>query len=149
MIREVRPADWPAIERLQRHLSEPAPELLDDAAGGRVLVSEAPASEQDSRSSVGYLLWFPSTPVYVAELVVAPDYRREGRGGDLLRALFDRLPGGTVVELRVAAENEGAQRLYRQLGFERVATEPGAYESGAGYLMRTVIEDESDSDEMD
>lgn len=144
MIREARPADRPAIERLQRHLVEPVPDLLDDATGGRVLVSTAPASEHESRVAVGYLLWFPGTPVYVAELAVAPDYRREGRGGDLFRALFDRLPRGTAVELRVAAENDGAQALYRELCFERVATEADAYESGAGYLMRTVIEPETD-----
>lgn len=143
MIRDARPGDWPAIERLQQHLREPAPELLEDAAGGRVLV--ATAREDGSEIVVGYLLWFPRTPVYAAELVVAPGYRREGRGADLFRYLFDRLPDGTAVELRVAVENAGARALYRELGFERVATEPDAYESGAGYLMRRVTEHETDS----
>lgn len=142
MVREARPADRPAIERLQEHLSEPSPDLLEDAAGGRVLVSTAPVPGTDREAPVGYLLWFPRTPVYAAELVVAPDYRREGRGEALFRALFDRLPEGTAVELRVAADNEGAQELYRELGFEHVATEPDAYESGDGYLMRTAVRGE-------
>ncbi|MFB6219882.1 MAG: N-acetyltransferase family protein [Halolamina sp.] len=138
MIREARPADRPAIERLQEHLPEPATGLLDDVAGGEILVSTAPGPG-GADIPVGYLLWFPGTPVYAAELVVAPEYRREGRGKRLFRALFERLPQGTAVELLVAADNEAAQRLYRQLGFERVAIEPDAYESGEGYRMRAVV----------
>lgn len=133
MIRESRPADRPTIRRLQQFLPEPAPELLDPAAGGELLVSTA------GGAVVGYLLWLPGDPVYAAELVVAPDHRREGRGRALFRALFDRLPTGTAVTLRVAAENEGARALYRALGFERVATEPDAYDSGPGYRMRTIV----------
>ena len=133
MIRESRPADRPAIRRLEQFLPEPAPELLDPAAGGELLVSTA------GGAVVGYLLWLPEEPVYVAEAAVHPDYRREGRGRALFRALFDRLPTGTAVTLRVAAENEGARALYRALGFERVATEPDAYDSGPGYRMRAIV----------
>lgn len=135
MIRNGRPADRPAIARLQRSLPEPAPELLQPVAGGELLVST-----DKSDSVVGYLLWFPGDPVYAAEMVVAPDYRRQGRGRRLFRTLFDRLEAGTVVELRVAAGNEGAQQLYCELGFERVAVEPDAYESGVGYRLRVVVD---------
>lgn len=134
MIREARDPDRPAITRLQQQLPEPAPELLTPAAGGKILVSTT-----DSGAVVGYFLWFPGDPVYAAEMVVDPEYRREGRGRALFRALFDRLSPGTAVVLRVAAENEGAQALYRDFGFERVATEPDAYDSGAGYRMRAVV----------
>jgi len=87
---------------------------------------------------VGYLLWFPRTPVYVAELAVDPDYRREGRGEALVRSLFDRLSDGTAVELRVAADNDAAMALYKKLGFEHVATEADRFETCARNLMRTV-----------
>lgn len=139
MIRSARPADRPALERLQQLLPEPAPELLDDAAGGEVLVSTVPDPDSGADVPVGYLLWFPGEPVYAAEMAVAPAHRREGRGRRLFRSLFDRLLEGTVVELRVAAENEGARRFYRELGFERVETLTGAYESGDGYRMRAVV----------
>lgn len=135
MIREGRPGDRSPIRRLQQQLPEPAPELLDPVAGGELLVSTADAAV------VGYLLYFPGHPVYAAELVVHPDYRREGRGRSLFRALFDRLAPETEVILRVAADNEGAQSLYEELGFERVAVEPDAYDDGPGYRMRTVADD--------
>jgi len=139
VIREARPADRPALERLQQLLPDPAPELLDDAAGGEVLVSTAPDPETGADVPVGYLLWFPGETVYVAEIAVLPSHRREGRGRRLFRALFNRLSAGTAIELRVAAANEGAQRFYRELGFDRVETLPGAYEPGDGYRMRTVV----------
>lgn len=139
MIREARPADLPVVEHLQQLLPEPAPELLSAAAGGEILVSTIPGSGPGEDVPVGYLLWLPGEPVYAAELVVAPAHRREGRGRRLFQALFDRLPEGTAVVLRVAAENEGAQRLYRELGFECVETISDAYESGEGYRMRVVV----------
>lgn len=135
MIREARPGDRAAIERLQQQLPEPAPALITEVAGGEILV--ATLGTQRERP-VGYLLWFPRTPVYVAELVIDTEYRRKGRGEALVRALFDRLPEGTAVELRVGADNEVAQAFYRKLGFEYVATEPDAFETNPGYLMRTV-----------
>lgn len=140
MIREARPADRPVIERLQRLLPEPAPELLSAAAGGELLVSTVPGSEPGEDVPVGYLLWLPGDPVYVAELVVTPPHRREGRGRRLFQALFDRLPAGTAVVLRVAAENENAQQLYRELGFECVERVPDVYGSGDGYRMRVVVD---------
>lgn len=140
MIRAARLADRPAIERLQQLLPEPAPELRSAAAGGEILVSTVPGSEPGEDVPVGYLLWLPGEPVYVAELVVAPPHRREGRGRRLFQTLFDRLPVGTAVVLRVAAENEGANRFYRELGFECVESIPDAYESGDGYRMRAVVD---------
>lgn len=139
-VRPARPGDRPAVAALQRRLPEPAPELLAPAAGGELLVSTV------ETGVVGYLLWFPGEPAYVAELAVAPEHRDEGRGTALFRALFERLPVGHAVTLRVAAENEGAIRLYRRLGFERTATLPAAYESGAGYRMRTVVDGEGSGD---
>ena len=138
MIREATPVDRPAIERLQQLLPEPAPELLEPTAGAELLVTTA-ATEQGTETVVGYVLWFPGDPVYVAEMVVQPAFRDEGRGTRLFGALFDRLPAGTAVDLRVAAANEGARRLYRRLGFERVESLPNAYESGGGYRMRYIV----------
>jgi len=134
VIREGRPGDRAAVRRLQQYLPEPAPELLDPVAGGELLLAT------EDGTVVGYLLWLPGEPVYAAELVVHPDYRREGRGRALFRALFDRLDAGTEVTLRVAAENEGARALYAELGFERAAVDPDAYDDGAGYLLRAVVD---------
>lgn len=145
MIRPARPADLPVLETLQRGLEEPSPELLDPAAGAEILVSTAgePAWDRegiDPETPVGYLLWLPGESVYVAELVVAPGFRREGRARKLFVALFATLAPGTLVRLQVAAENEDAQSLYRSLGFEFVGRDADAYESDAGLWMATVVE---------
>lgn len=133
------------LETLQRSLREPSPDLLDPASGAEILVSttgerawvrEGVAPD----APVGYLLWLPGETVYVAELVVAPEFRREGRGRGLLEALLDTLRSGTPVRLQVAAANEAAQSLYRSLGFEVVERDPEAYESGTGLWMATVVE---------
>lgn len=133
-VREARPGDRPPIERLQQRLPEPAPALLAPATGGELLVSTT-----SENRVVGYLLWFPGEPVYVAETVVHPEYRNEGRGSRLFRSLFERLQPGTAVELRVAVTNEVAIGLYRRLGFETVERLPDAYDSSDGYRMRYVV----------
>jgi ribosomal-protein-alanine N-acetyltransferase len=136
VIRDARAGDRATVSRLQQRLPEPAPELLDPIAGGELLVSTVDGAV------VGYLLWFPGDPTYAAEMVVHPDYRREGRGRALFQEMFDRVPEGTAVELRVAAENEGAQRLYDEFGFERVGVEPDAYGSGPGYRLRAIVDED-------
>ena len=133
MIRAATPGDHPAIRRLQRRLPEPAPDLLDPIAGGELRVSTAEGAV------VGYLLWFPGEPTYAAEMVVHPDYRRQGRARALFEAMFEAVPDGVAIDLRVAAENEAAQSLYREFGFERADVEPDAYDSGAAYVMRAVV----------
>ncbi|AEN06231.1 GNAT family N-acetyltransferase [Halolamina sp.] len=147
VIRDATPGDRPAIERLQQLLPEPAPELLEPAAGGELLVTTA-QTESGNETVVGYILWFPSDPVYVAEIVVHPEFRANGRGSRLFRALFDRLSDGTAVDLRVAAANAEARRLYRHLGFQQEESLQGAYESGLGYRMRYVV-GESDAAKTD
>ena len=140
MIRDATPGDRPAIERLQQLLPEPAPALLDPVAGGELLVTtvqQAPGT----KSVVVYMLWIPGDPVYVAEMAVLPAFRGEGRGSRLFRALFERHSSGTAVDLRVAATNEGARRLYRRLGFQCVERLPEAYDAGHGYRMRYIVGD--------
>jgi ribosomal-protein-alanine N-acetyltransferase len=70
---------------------------------------------------------------HLAELVVAPDARREGVGGALLDALLAR--AGAVTAL-VAPDNEAALALYDSRGFERVERRPDAFASGPALLLR-------------
>ena len=144
MIRPATAADRPVLRALQRYLPEPAPELLEPAAGAGFLVSTAGERARaregvDPDVAVGYLCWLPGETVYVAELVVAPAFRRQGRARRLFETLLDSLESGTTVRLQVAAAAEPAQRLYRDLGFEVVDRDVDAYESGAGLWMATVV----------
>lgn len=167
MIRPATDADRPVLQTLQRFLDEPATELLEPAAGAEVLVSTVDAEgtslassagsagepqsstgarqtrANDSRPGaalpVGYLLWLPGDPVYVAELVVAPAYRRQGRGRRLFTTMLGLQPSGTRVRLQVAESNDGAQSLYESLGFSVIGRDTDAYEAEAGRLMETVV----------
>lgn len=128
------------LRTLQGFLTEPAPELLDPAAGAYILVS----TDDDSDTPVGYLLWLSGDPMYAAELVVAPTFRREGRARGLLQALAGSLSPGTRLRLQVAESNQGARRLYEQLGFVPVGHDPDAYETGPGLWMELVVGDDAE-----
>lgn len=131
-VRTGRPGDEAALRRLQEHLHEPSPTLLSHGLRtGGVLIDEA-----DDGAAVGYLLPVDGDGVHVAELVVHPDYRREGRAtrlvGRLLTGADDR------VTLLVAADNDGARRLYESLGFRPASSDarrPSFYDDGTDAIL--------------
>nr|WP_305882815.1 GNAT family N-acetyltransferase [Halobellus rarus] len=79
---------------------------------------------------VGYVLLIGGDDVHLAELVVHPAHRREGRGRALLRAAIDRQEPGTRVTLAVAADNGPARSLYESVGFRRIDYRASFYEEG-------------------
>lgn len=115
-IREARPADELTLRHLQSFLPDSSPELLDYGLTAGMLF----VSTDESGTPVGYLLAVPGEETHIAELVVAPGHRREGRASELLESLLDRLPAGRRVTLAVSPDNEAALSLYRDHGFERV-----------------------------
>ncbi|MFB3826031.1 MAG: GNAT family N-acetyltransferase [Bryobacteraceae bacterium] len=58
-------------------------------------------------------------------LVVAPEWRRQGVGRALLRDLTEAFPGDLYLEVRES--NEAALKLYEAFGFKRVMYRPGYY----------------------
>ena len=158
-VRPARSADRPAILRLQRHLRDPAPGLVDyGLATGGTLVS-------DAGTPVGYLLAVgttfdrprttdalpPETEGHGGprETPVPPEASDAGRtaGGAHLAELagapgfrrqgratrlVERLLAETdgPVSVAVAPENEAARDLYRSLGFERVERRADYFPSG-------------------
>jgi ribosomal-protein-alanine N-acetyltransferase len=136
VIRSARPTDAAALVRLQSHLREPSPGLLDgalsddDFAPATALVATAEGVDDP----VGYLLAVPGDgTTYVAELVVDPDHRREGVATALLSACAANTDRLTVT---VALDNEAAQSLYRRCGFEEVRRLPDFFADGAAVLYR-------------
>lgn len=154
MIRLARPADHPALASLQSHLREPSPGLLEGALDGAafapatVLVSAVDDGDSggDRQSAarrprgdrpVGYLLAVPGDgTTYVAELVVAPGYRREGRARALLDACAGRSGDDAALTVTVAPDNGAAGSLYRSCGFERVERLPEFFDDGDAVLYR-------------
>lgn len=136
MIRPARAADAATLAALQSHLAAPSPRLLATyAAVGTCLVSVGDAGDASvgsDASPVGYVLAIGDTDTHVAELVVHPDHRREGRGRALLRAVVARRASGDRVTLTVAADNDPARSLYESVGFREVDRRPEFYESVPG-----------------
>ncbi|HAN46824.1 MAG TPA: N-acetyltransferase [Cyanobacteria bacterium UBA8156] len=73
--------------------------------------------------------WFWGTPPhpYLANLAIAPEYRRLGYAGQLLQRCEDlvRQAGEPTLHLHVLADNEPARRLYARQGFRLVSTAGG------------------------
>ncbi len=139
------------MRRLQGLLPEPSPELLAyGLSTDAVLVTTVPQAEAGEQTAsataataapqstgvpVGYLLAIRGPDTHLAELVVAPNVRREGRASALLSALLSRLPADERVTLAVAPDNEAAQSLYRSFGFEHVETDHTLFEAGPAFVF--------------
>ena len=131
-VRPGRTADADRIRELQSHLRQPSPDLLEYG----LAVGAARVSVAEGRV-VGYLLPVdaPNRPgVHVAELVVAPEFRREGRARGLLRAAIADADG--PVTLQAHPENDAALALYESLGFAVVERRPDAYADGDALVLR-------------
>ena len=138
MIRPATPADRPALVRLQSNLSEPSPGLLDaafDDGPAAPTPATALVSTDEDGTPVAFLLAVPGDgTTYVAELVVDPDHRREGRARALLAACAER--SGDALTVTVAPDNEAARSLYRDCGFEKRERLPGFFDDGAALRYR-------------
>jgi ribosomal-protein-alanine N-acetyltransferase len=135
VIRPARPDDRERLREVQTHLREPNPPLLDYAIEGPplTLVSTAPHG-----NPAGYLVAFYDDEAgYVAEIVVTPDHRREGRARRLLGAAFDCLQGAgcSTIRLTVHPDNDAARTLYESIGFEEVGRETDHYEDGSDGIV--------------
>jgi ribosomal-protein-alanine N-acetyltransferase len=74
---------------------------------------------------------------------VAPGWRRRGVAATLLQTSMERCrrSGAMIMFLEVAVDNDPAQALYEEHGFERVGTRPNYYQRADGsrasaYTMR-------------
>lgn len=155
-IRVATPADRPALAQLQSHLPEPAPDLLrvglaaDDvlvstvrggfepAGSGADGADDAFAKRDDAvppvGTPVGYLLAVRGgADLHIAELVVAPARRREGRASALVDAAIEEADGRTT--LAVAADNGAARSLYREKGFQVFDRREGHFASGTALFL--------------
>lgn len=153
-VRAALPDDDPFLRQVQGLLPEPSPGLLSfGLSAGTVLVttSQDPSAQADLSPStatsppstpgipVGYLLPIYGSGTHLAELVVAPSARRQGRASALLGTLLDQRPDGERVTLSVAGTNEAAQSLYRSFGFEQSGSSDTLYESNRALLFERII----------
>ena len=141
-VRPANPTDADRIRELQSHLRQPSPELLEyGLVAGTTLVSVADGSGEATGSAggepVGYLLPVDARDragCHLAELVVAPAFRREGRARGLVSAALRGATG--PVTLQAHPDNDAAIALYESLGFEVVDRRSDAYADGDALVYR-------------
>ena len=68
-------------------------------------------------------------------LGVAPEFRRQGLGAALVRAIASVVPRARALHLEVAADNRGAMTLYRLLGFRQIGRRKDYYRRAGNSLV--------------
>jgi ribosomal-protein-alanine N-acetyltransferase len=156
-IRHATAADAARIRTLQAELTEPAPTLLNaaltqvDTAGSAAATAAddmSPAiggtfrlfvSVNDAGLAVGYLLAVTGNTTHIAELVVDPGYRRDGRAKALLATLLEQ--HSQPITVHVAVDNTAARSLYDAVGFQTQTRSDDRFEDAAGVTLRYAGED--------
>lgn len=71
----------------------------------------------------------------ILTICVLPQYRRQGVGKAFLTLLFAWAENHNVqrIFLEVSAQNESAQNLYGQMGFERIGIRKNYYKTKSGF----------------
>jgi len=74
---------------------------------------------------------------HILNIAVSPELRRSGVGTRLMKALekLFELEGAERVKLEVRASNQGAQRFYEELGYEKRRIAPLYYGDENGIIM--------------
>lgn len=130
-LRRLGPRDLPQIEEIERR-SYPTPWSRSMFAGEIAKASSVCLGAYDAEIGhlVGYLIASRYVDAWhVMNVAVADSFRRRGIASALLERLFE-VTGtdprrGYTLEVRVS--NEGAIRLYEQLGFEARGIRRGYY----------------------
>jgi ribosomal-protein-alanine N-acetyltransferase len=133
-IRPMEFDDLPQVSAIDRlSFSLPWPERafhyeLSQNPNARLWVAEVNASEE--KVVVGLVVvWLIVEEAHIANIAVHPDYRNRGIGKQLLEAALKSaiLSGAREAMLEVRANNQVAQEMYRQFGFEVVSRRPRYY----------------------
>jgi len=94
--------------------------LLSDPRLGMVWLLEEPGAVAGYVvATLGFSMEYGGHDAFVDDLFVRPGYRQRGHGARALAAVqqFCEAAGVRAIHLEVERGNEGAQRLYRQVGF--------------------------------
>ena len=131
-MRDAIPGDMQAMMEIARnsptaaHWSEPDYRRIFAPGGMR---REALIAEQAARVA-GFIVIAAATDEWEIEnVVVAPEWRRQGVGLELLRALLSRAvqQHASAIVLEVRGTNLAARALYESAGFAEVGRRPAYY----------------------
>ena len=92
----------------------------------------------ESEAIIGWLsARFVAQEAELMEMVIAPQFRRMGLGGQMLDGFIERsrAAGGRTIHLEVRAMNQGAIAIYESRGFHRVGIRSGYYADGEDAVL--------------
>ena len=129
----MRSVDESAVRALQPHLAHADPSLVELVLSGPF---SGLVSTTDAGRVVGYAIWLPGPTATLVELVVATDFRRQGRGRRLVRAVVETLETAEELVLTTPVDGGSADAVafYTDLGFEVEKKLHGFYSNGADAL---------------
>jgi ribosomal protein S18 acetylase RimI-like enzyme len=141
---QIRDAGWPRRDALERARAEFTPVLEREFAEAVELDHWLWSAKAPLGRSVGWL-WvkptdgMPETSVYLEQITVAADCRRQGYGRAMLAALEDVLAARGVEEVRlhVYLANESARALYAAAGYEELGRNDTKVHLRKGLLARS------------
>lgn len=133
VVRPGRPGDLPSVLRIER-ASFPVP--WSESAFRTVMLRDPGSllvAERDGRVAGYAALWVAAGQAELADLAVAPEYRRRGVGRILLGACLREAAarGAREIYLQVRESNDAARSLYGQAGFRAVGRRRGYYRAPA------------------
>ncbi len=92
---------------------------------------------EEAGDVAGYLIAWRDQGAHVANIAVAPGFRRRGIGAALMEAAdeYGRSHGECRLWLEVRERNLDAQQFYLELGFGETGRRPGYYTNGEDALL--------------
>lgn len=107
------PVDAAILERSFRDAADPGEPLLrglliqwEGAPAGYMYVTQCYSAEVGGRC------------VFIEEIYLEPEFRRQGLGGQIMAWLEEEYPGARRFRLEVTQANQGAVRLYQKAGYD-------------------------------
>ena len=139
-LRRATEADVPAMNALEAEIFPDdawSPEnMAREVAGDHTYYLVATADDGAIDAYAGLLAPLGTGQGDIQTVTVAPRARRQGLGRTLMLALINeaRRRGAEELFLEVRADNENAQALYTELGFEAIAVRKRYYKGGIDAL---------------
>ena len=99
---------------------------------------------KDDDRVIGFAMcWFIMDECHIGNVVVHPDYRKQGIASKLLDELLKgcKEHGTNYLLLEVRASNENAQNLYKKYGFEELVVRKKYYKNPDGTYEDAIIMD--------
>ncbi|MGM9960795.1 MAG: ribosomal protein S18-alanine N-acetyltransferase [Allobaculum sp.] len=141
MIRLMEEQDLPQVDAIEQQCFRD-PWTLDSM---RYEIEDNPFSQPyvliENDELVGYAhLWIMFEQAQLANIAIAPTYRNQNKGSELLGYLLERArnAGCETMTLEVRASNEPARALYEKFGFTPINVAKRYYSDGEDAIVMAI-----------